>query len=119
MATIAMSGATLQMINHGISTGALFLLVGVIYERRHTRELSQFGGIAAVMPRYTVLFWVALFASIGLPGLNGFVGEFLILQGSMAANFWYTVLRRDRRDSGRGLHAAHVPQHDVWRVDAR
>jgi NADH-quinone oxidoreductase subunit M len=82
-------GAILQMINHGISTGALFLLVGVIYDRRHTRQLREFGGLAKVMPRYTVLFWVALFASIGLPGLNGFIGEYLILQGAMSAGFWY------------------------------
>ncbi|MBV9467611.1 MAG: NADH-quinone oxidoreductase subunit M [Abitibacteriaceae bacterium] len=92
LSTIAMSGATIQMLNHGISTGALFLLVGMLYERRQTNEISQYGGLMQVMPRYTVLFWIALFASIGLPGLNGFVGEYLILQGSMAANFWYTAL---------------------------
>ncbi len=78
----AATGAVLQMLSHGISTGALFLLVGIIYERRHTRELDQYGGLAAVMPRYAVVFLIATLSSIGLPGLNGFVGEFMILLGS-------------------------------------
>jgi NADH-quinone oxidoreductase subunit M len=90
--TMAMTGATLQMVNHGISTGALFLLAGMMHERRHTHKLSELGGLAEVMPRYTVLFWIALFASIGLPGLNGFIGEYLILQGTMGINFWYAAL---------------------------
>ena len=77
-------GALLQMINHGLSTGALFLLVGVIYDRRHTRLIEDFGGLAAVMPLYTGAFLLATLASIGVPGLNGFVGEFLILAGSFA-----------------------------------
>ncbi len=70
------------MVNHGLSTGALFLLVGVLYERRHTREISAYGGIAGVVPVTTALFLVATLSSIGLPGLNGFVGEFLILVGT-------------------------------------
>jgi len=77
-------GALIQMINHGLSTGALFLLVGVVYDRRHTRLIEDFGGLAAVMPLYTGAFLLATLASIGLPGLNGFVGEFLILTGSFA-----------------------------------
>jgi NADH-quinone oxidoreductase subunit M len=89
---LAMTGATLQMVNHGITSAALFLLVGILYERRHTRELSQFGGIGQVMPRYMVLFWVATFASVGLPGLNAFVGEYLILQGVADAEFWYAAV---------------------------
>jgi NADH-quinone oxidoreductase subunit M len=76
------SGAVLQMVNHGLSTGALFLLVGVIYERRHTRLIADYGGIASVVPVYTGLFLLVTLASIGLPGLNGFVGEFLILAGT-------------------------------------
>ena len=76
------SGAMLQMINHGVSTGALFLLVGVIYDRRHTRMLDDFGGLAKVMPWYTLFFVVITMSSIGLPGTNGFVGEFMILAGS-------------------------------------
>lgn len=75
-------GAILQMVNHGIATGALFLLVGVIYDRRHTREVSEFGGLAKVMPVYCALFVVVTMASIGVPGTNGFVGEFMIIAGT-------------------------------------
>jgi NADH-quinone oxidoreductase subunit M len=75
-------GALLQMVNHGLSTGALFMLVGVIYDRRHTRLIEDYGGIARVMPVYTAAFMIATLSSIGLPGLNGFVGEFLILTGA-------------------------------------
>lgn len=78
-------GASLQMVNHGISTGALFFLVGMIYERRHTRQINDFGGLASVMPIFTVLFLIVTFSSIALPGTNGFVGEFLILLGSFKA----------------------------------
>ncbi|AKT39901.1 complex I subunit 4 family protein [Chondromyces crocatus] len=75
-------GAVLQMVNHGISTGALFLLVGVIYDRRHTRLIAEFGGIAKVMPIYAALFVVVTFSSIGVPGTNGFVGEFMVIIGT-------------------------------------
>ncbi len=78
----AIEGSILQMVNHGLSTGALFLLVGVIYERRHTRMLADFGGLARTMPIYATFFVIAVLSSVGLPGLNGFVGEFLILAGS-------------------------------------
>jgi NADH-quinone oxidoreductase subunit M len=77
-------GAILQMVNHGLSTGALFLLVGVVYERTHTRMIADYGGIAGVVPVYTGVFMLVTLSSIGLPGLNGFVGEFLILAGSWA-----------------------------------
>jgi NADH-quinone oxidoreductase subunit M len=73
------------MINHGLSTGALFLLVGVIYERRHTRLISEFGGLAKIVPVYAALFMIVTLSSIGLPGLNGFVGEFLILVGTFTS----------------------------------
>jgi NADH-quinone oxidoreductase subunit M len=79
---IAATGAYYQMLNHGISTGALFLLVGIIYERRHTREISAFGGITRVMPLFAVAFMIVTLSSVALPGTNGFVGEFLILLGS-------------------------------------
>jgi NADH-quinone oxidoreductase subunit M len=82
MTQTSMSGSILQSLNHGVSTGALFLLVGVIYDRRHTRQLADFGGLAKVMPVYAVLFVITALSSVGLPGLNGFVGEFLILSGS-------------------------------------
>lgn len=85
-------GAFLQMIGHGLSTGALFMLVGMIYERRHTRLISEYGGLAKVMPVYTALFLVVTLASIGLPGLNGFVAEFLILIGSFRSFPLLTVL---------------------------
>ncbi len=84
--TTAVQGSLIQMVNHGLSTGALFLVVGMIYDRRHTRQISDFGGIAAVMPVFTVMFMIATLASIGLPGLNGFVGEFLILNGSFMSD---------------------------------
>lgn len=77
-----MQGALLQMINHGISTGMLFMLVGVIYDRRHTREVAEFGGLAKVMPVYATLFVIATMASVGVPGTNGFVGEFMIIMGT-------------------------------------
>jgi NADH-quinone oxidoreductase subunit M len=77
-------GALLQMVNHGLSTGALFMLVGMIYDRRHTRLIEDYGGLAKVMPLYTGAFLIATLSSIGLPGLNGFVGEFLILTGAFA-----------------------------------
>src|SRR5256886_4131210 len=77
-----MQGALYQMLNHGVSTGALFLFVGMIYERRHTRQISDFGGLARPMPWFSTLFVIASLSSIGLPFLNGFVGEFLIMLGS-------------------------------------
>ena len=72
----------LQQINHGISTGALFLIVGILYERRHTREISEYGGISNVMPVYATITMIMFLSSMGLPLLNGFVGEFTILQGA-------------------------------------
>jgi len=75
----------IQMVNHGLTTGALFLLVGMIYERRHTKKIADFGGLAKVMPIYAGLFLFSAFASIGLPGLAGFVGEFMILIGAFAS----------------------------------
>src|SRR5262249_24525594 len=75
-----------QMLNHGISTGALFLLVGIIYDRRHTRLIEEFGGLANRMPIYAAFFLIVTLSSIGLPGLNGFVGEFLVLLGTFGVN---------------------------------
>lgn len=89
-------GAILQMVNHGVSTGALFLLVGVIYERRHTRDLDAFGGLWKVMPVYAVLSLITALSSMGLPGLNGFVGEFNILLGALGSqvlgSYWFAGL---------------------------
>ena len=87
--TQAITGSVMQMINHGISTGALFLLVGWIYERRHTRQISELNGIQAVAPIFAAGFMVVMLSSIGVPGLNGFVGEYLILIGSFLSVPWY------------------------------
>ena len=84
-------GCVLQMVNHGISTGALFLLIGAIYERRHTRRIIDFGGLAPVAPRLAIIFFITTLSSIGLPFLNGFVGEFLILQGAYSQNVYYAA----------------------------
>ncbi|HUJ21991.1 MAG TPA: NADH-quinone oxidoreductase subunit M [Bryobacteraceae bacterium] len=81
-----LAGSVLQQINHGISTGMLFLIIGVIYERRHTREIAEYGGLAHVMPKYATVFAIAMLSSAGLPLLNGFVGEFTILQGAFEAS---------------------------------
>ena len=83
----AVTGGVYQMLNHGISTGGLFLAVGVLYERRHTRIIKEFGGLASVVPRFAAVFVVICLSSLGLPGLNGFVGEFLILLGTFRASF--------------------------------
>ncbi len=87
-----LSGSLLQMINHGLSTGGLFLLVGIIYERRHTRMIADYGGLAKVMPIYAMLFMIITMASIGLPTLNGFVGEFTILIGAFSRSTLWAVL---------------------------
>ena len=91
----SVQGAIIQMINHGLSTGALFLLVGVIYERTHTREIDDYGGIAKLVPIFSFALMFASLSSVGLPGLNGFVGEFLILLGSFQSpvlgSWWFTV----------------------------
>lgn len=83
---MGLTGSVLQMVNHGLSTGALFLLVGVLYERRHTRILSDFGGLARIVPWFSVVFSLVALSSMGLPGLNGFVGEFLVLLGTFEKN---------------------------------
>jgi NADH-quinone oxidoreductase subunit M len=88
-----LTGGMIQMINHGISTGALFLIVGFIYERRHTRAIAEFGGLAKKMPIFATIFMIITFSSIGLPGTNGFVGEFLALMGAFESGLrWYAVI---------------------------
>ena len=92
---LGIQGAILQMVNHGISTGALFLIVGMIYERRHTRSLDEFGGLWTVMPLYGSLTLIVVLSSMGLPGLNGFVGEFTILLGAFGSqalgSYFYSI----------------------------
>ena len=87
-----MDGAVFQMLNHGISTGALFLLLGQLYDRRHTYEINEYGGLATPMPRYATLFLIITLSSIGLPLMNGFVGEFLVLSGAFQAKAIYGIL---------------------------
>src|SRR3979411_607559 len=87
----SVQGALMVMINHGISTGALFLLVGIIYERRHTRMISEYGGLAKQMPTYATLFLIAALSSMGLPALNGFIGEFTILLGAANRSMVWAV----------------------------
>jgi len=99
-----LNGSILQQINHGVSTGALFLIVGIIYERRHTREIAQFGGLSSVMPVYAVVFLIMTMSSIGLPLLNGFMGEFPIMMGLLQENIWWAVVA----GSGIVLGAAYM-----------
>jgi NADH-quinone oxidoreductase subunit M len=85
------NGAIVQMVNHGISTSALFLIVGVLYERRHTRQISNYSGLSQVMPVFATIFLIMTMSSIGLPLLNGFIGEFLILRGAFERNVWWGI----------------------------
>ena len=86
------TGGVLQMVSHGLTTGALFIFVGFLYNRRNTREISDYGGLAKPMPIFAALFGVVVMSSIGLPALSGFVGEFLILLGAFGANPWVAVV---------------------------
>jgi len=88
---VGMKGGLLQMINHGITTGALFMLVGIIYERRHTRLIKDLGGLSSVMPVYAAIFAFMALSSLGLPGLNGFIGEFMVIIGAYAVNPWWAL----------------------------
>ena len=99
-----LTGSVLQMVNHGLSTGALFLLVGMLYERRHTRQINEFGGVARPMPVFACFFGIVTMSSIGLPMLNGFVGEFLILLGAFLVHPWMAVIAT----SGVVLAAAYM-----------
>jgi NADH-quinone oxidoreductase subunit M len=92
LTTQSLTGGVVQMVNHGISTGALFLLVGMIYDRRHTRLIAELGGLQKVAPVLAAVFTVVMLSSIGLPGLNGFVGEYLILLGSFVTRRWWTIV---------------------------
>jgi NADH-quinone oxidoreductase subunit M len=85
------SGSVIQQINHGVSTSMLFLIVGVVYERRHTRLISEYGGLLKVMPVFTIVFLIAALSSMGLPPLNGFIGEFTIVRGVYETSFWWAL----------------------------
>jgi NADH-quinone oxidoreductase subunit M len=101
---VGITGSILQQINHGISTGALFLIVGIVYERRHTREIAEYGGLSKVMPVFAAVFLIMTMSSIGLPTLNGFIGEILILQGVFVVNMWWALVA----GSGIVLGAAYM-----------
>jgi NADH-quinone oxidoreductase subunit M len=88
---MGLDGAVYQMLSHGISTGALFILVGLLYERRHSLEIADYGGVATVAPWLSTAFLITTLASIGLPMLNNFVGEFLVLQGAAIAHYSWAV----------------------------
>src|SRR4029077_4076607 len=87
-----LDGATYVMLAHGVSTVGLFMLAGILYERRHTYEISDFGGLATTMPKYAAFFLFIVLASVGLPPLNGFIGEFLVLAGAFQARPIYGIL---------------------------
>ena len=89
--TAGVDGAVYQMLNHGVSTGALFVLVGYLYERRHSLEISDYGGVATPAPNLSAVFLITALASMGLPLLNNFVGEYLVLQGAAQASFRWAV----------------------------
>ena len=108
-----MQGAVYQMLNHGVSTGALFLIVGMLSDRRHTRLIAEYGGLKHVVPKLVAAFFVVTLSSIGLPGLNGFVGEFLILFGAFRWNPCAGGRGRKRRDPLGGLHAVDVPAREL------
>jgi NADH-quinone oxidoreductase subunit M len=90
--TFGVTGSLFQMLSHGISTGGLFLLVGMIYERTHTREISKYGGLAKVVPIYTIFFFIITLSSIAVPMTNGFIGEFLILLGTFKADAPFAIV---------------------------
>ena len=109
----AVTGGVLQMVNHGLATGALFLLVGMVYERTHTRRLDEMGGLAASMPWLLGAFLFAVFASAGLPGLNSFVGEFLVIVGTFAVS--HVVRRRSPRSPWSSARSTCCGRTSGWR----
>jgi NADH-quinone oxidoreductase subunit M len=100
----SVEGAIFQMLSHGVVSGALFLCVGVVYDRLHTREIGRYGGLVNNMPRFALAFMVFMLASVGLPGTAGFVGEFMVLLGAFQANSWVALLAA----SGVVLGAAYM-----------
>ena len=111
-------GAIIVMLSHGLVSGALFLCVGVIYDRLHTREINRYGGLSINMPKYALLFMLFTMASIGLPGTSGFVGEFLSLVGLYKVNSWVTLVCNHRDHIGSRLHALSLPPRRVRRTGA-
>ena len=93
----ASQGAIVQMISHGFVSGAMFLCIGVLYDRMHSREIADYGGVVNTMPKFAAFFVLFAMANCGLPGTTGFVGEFMVILGAVKVNFWIAAARRDRR----------------------
>ena len=102
------------MISHGLISAALFLCVGVVYERMHTREISKYGGVVSVMPRYAVVFMVFTLGALGLPGTTGFIGEFLILLGTFKVNFLVATIA-SLGYIGCNIYALALQKNNIWR----
>jgi NADH-quinone oxidoreductase subunit M len=113
--TYGMEGALLQMISHGFVSGALFLCIGVLYDRVHSRNIADYGGVANTMPVFAAFFMLFAMANSGLPGTSGFVGEFMVIMGAVKANFWYAFLAGKHADFRRGLYAVDVQAGDLRR----
>ena len=103
------------MISHGFVSGALFLCVGVLYDRMHSRQIADYGGVVNTMPVFAAFFMLFAMANSGLPGTSGFVGEFMVIMGAIKVNFWYAFARRHHADLRRGLHAVDVQARGVRR----
>ena len=116
LTTQGIAGGIFQMISHGIVSGALFLCVGVVYDRMHTREIAAYGGLVNRMPLYAAVFMVFTLANVGLPGTSGFVGEFLTLIGTFRVNTWVATLATHRRHPVGRLRAVALPQGDLRRA---
>ena len=116
--TQGVAGGIFQMISHGIVSAALFLCVGVVYDRMHTREIAVYGGLVNRMPLYAAVFMVFTLANVGLPGTSGFVGEFLSLIGTFKANIPVATARHPRRHPVGGLCAVALPQDDLRHAQA-
>jgi NADH-quinone oxidoreductase subunit M len=110
-------GAIFQMLSHGFISGALFLCVGVIYDRMHTREIDAYGGLVNRMPAYALVFMFFTMANVGLPGTSGFIGEFLTLMGIFQVNTWVAAVATSGRDPVGGLCAVAVPPRRLRRPD--
>ena len=114
-----LEGAMMVMLSHGLVSGALFLCVGVIYDRLHTREIDRYGGLSINMPKYALFFMLFTMASVGLPGTSGFVGEFLSLAGIYQVSSWVTLALHHRHHPRRGLHALSLPPRRLRRAEER
>ena len=112
-------GAIFQMLSHGFISGALFLCVGVVYDRMHTREIAAYGGLVDRMPMYAAVFMLFTLGNVGLPGTSGFVGEFLTMAGAFQVSTWVGVLRRDRHHPLGVLRALALPADHVRRARSR